>query len=130
VAHGDRAAVNVDPVVGDTEVPLVLQHDRGKGLVQLEQVDVVDRQCGLGEKLAGGRRRAGQHDRRVTARDGGPGDAGSRAQTEFLADLLAAEQDERGAVYDAGGVTRRVDVIDLVEPVILLDGHRVEAKFT
>src|SRR5688500_11903007 len=43
VAHRDGATVDVELLVGDVQVLLELQHHRGEGLVQLEQVDVVDR---------------------------------------------------------------------------------------
>src|SRR5215212_10146908 len=72
VAHGDRAAVDVELLVGNVQVLLELQHHRRERLIQLEQVDVVDRQPGAVEHLAGGRRRAGQHDHGIRARGVNP----------------------------------------------------------
>ena len=82
----------------------------------------------LASALRAAGRRAGEHDRRVGAGDGGRDDAGARREAEVLADLLAADRDERGAVDDAGGVAGVVDVVDLLDPVVLLERHRVEAE--
>ncbi|GAA3486733.1 hypothetical protein GCM10018987_08120 [Streptomyces cremeus] len=48
-------------------------------------------------------------------------------QAVALADLLGADGDEGGAVHDAGGVARVVDVVDRFHPVVLLERDRVEA---
>src|SRR5271168_3338910 len=85
VSHRDGAAVDVELLVRDVEVLLELQHDGGEGLVQFEQVDVVDRQARAVEHLAGGRGRAGQHDDRVRADGRGGDDAGPRGQALRLA---------------------------------------------
>ena len=45
MAHGDRAAIDVEDRVVDVEGLLEAQHDRGKRLVQLEQVDVARSSC-------------------------------------------------------------------------------------
>src|SRR5689334_8257078 len=42
VAHRDGATVDVELLVRDVQVLLELQHNRREGLVELEQVDVVD----------------------------------------------------------------------------------------
>ena len=114
-------------LVRHVQVAQELQHDRGEGLVHLEQVDVVDGQAGLGQRLAGRRRRAGEHDRRLGADDAGGDDARPRGQAQVVAGPLAADQHQRGAVDDAGGVAGRVDVVDPLDPVVLLQRHRVEA---
>ena len=59
MAHGDGAAIDVDLLLGHAQVLHELEHHGGEGLVDLEQVDVADFQAGLGQGLAGGRRRAG-----------------------------------------------------------------------
>ena len=61
------------------------------------------------------------------AGDGGGDDPGARGEPVALADLLGADGDQRGAVHDAGGVARVVDVVDLLDPVVLLQRHGVEA---
>src|SRR5690606_10822619 len=55
VAEGDGPAVHVDLVAIDVEVPDELLGDHGERLVDLEQVDVVEGEAGLGDDLAGGR---------------------------------------------------------------------------
>src|SRR5664279_6488967 len=50
VTHRDGATVDVELLVGDVQVLLELQHPRGEGLVQFEQVDVVDGQAGPATK--------------------------------------------------------------------------------
>ena len=54
VAHGDRAAVHVDLVLVHSQHAQRVDGHRGERLVDLEQVDVVDRQAGLLERLLGG----------------------------------------------------------------------------
>src|SRR5882757_10369502 len=80
VTQSDGAAVDVDLLLdlrrGQAHVLAEAQDDRGERLVHLEQVDVIDSQTGLQQRLAGGRRRAGEHDRRVRAADRGGHDAG------------------------------------------------------
>ena len=51
MAHRDRAAVDVDLLVRHAELLHEAHRHRGERLVDLEQVDVVDRQAGLGERL-------------------------------------------------------------------------------
>src|SRR5690606_7571006 len=59
VAHRDGAAVDVGDLVRDAHV-LHEAHGNGRErLVDLEQVDVGDLQAGDGQRLAGGRCRAG-----------------------------------------------------------------------
>src|SRR6476661_4089010 len=70
VAHRDGATVDVELLVGDVEVLLELQHHGGEGLVELEQVDVIDGQAGTVQHLLGGRGGAGEHDDRVGAAGG------------------------------------------------------------
>src|SRR3984885_6637963 len=48
MAHRDRAAVDVDVLLGQVQVLDPLQDHRGERLVELEQVDVVKREAGGG----------------------------------------------------------------------------------
>src|SRR6266508_4562458 len=127
VAHRDRAAVDVELLVRDAQVLLVPEHYRGERLVQLEQVDVLDGQTGGLQHLLRRRRRAGQHDRRVGAAGRGRHDPGARLEPRGLTRRFVADQHQRGAVHDPGRVTRTVYVVDLLDPVVLLQRHRVEA---
>ena len=52
----------------------------------------------------------------------------ARLEAGLLAGLLAADQHRGGAIDDAGGIARRVDVVDRLDLRIALDRHRVEAR--
>src|ERR1700689_3489275 len=65
MTHRDRAAIDVDVLLGQVQVPDPLQDDGGERLVELEQVDVVKPEARGGQNLPGGRLGAREHDRRV-----------------------------------------------------------------
>ena len=89
MAERDRAAVDVDPLGIDPEAADRLQRHRGEGLVDLPEVDVADLHAGLGERLARGRGRRGEHDHRLAA-DGRHGaDARPRLQAVRVGVALA-----------------------------------------
>ena len=67
VADGDRPAVGVRALEVGADLLGPRQHDRGERLVDLEQVDVVDREPGALEQQLGGVDRAGEHQHRVDA---------------------------------------------------------------
>src|SRR3989338_6396261 len=113
VPHGNGAAIDVDLVLADAHVLHKFHHHRGKRLVDLKQVDVIDVQPGLGQCLARGRRRAGEHDGRVGTGHGGSNDARARLQTQLLALGLGTDQHQGRTVNDAGAVARGVYVVDL-----------------
>ena len=56
MAHRDRAAVDVDLVGVEVERLPEAQHDGGEGLVDLEEVDVVERHAGALRALSSSRR--------------------------------------------------------------------------
>src|SRR4051812_43649366 len=92
VAHRDGTAVDVGDLRGDAEVAHEAHRHGSKGLVDLEQVDVVDLEAGLGQGLAARGRRSGEHDRRVGPGDGRRDDPRPRRQAEITADLLVADR--------------------------------------
>ena len=120
MTHRDRAAVDVDLVVRHAHLAHEPQHHRGERLVDLDQVDVVDRHAGPGQRLAGGRRRAGQHDRRFLTGDSAGHDSRSRGESQVVTDLLGTDHDQRRAVHDPGGVAGVVHVLDALHPVVAL----------
>src|SRR4029079_13305213 len=93
VAHGDGAAVDVGLLVGDPHVLHVAHGDGGEGLVDLEEVDVVDGEPGLREGLAGGWGGAGEQDRRVGAGKRGGEDPGPRGEPGGATGRFAADED-------------------------------------
>ena len=127
MAHGDGAAVDVDLVLTHAHVLHELHDDGGKRLVDLEQIDVFHRQPSLGQRLAGGRRRAGKHDGRVGAGHCGGDDARTGFQAQFLALGFGADQHQRRTIDDARAVARRVHVVDALNVGVLAQGRGVEA---
>src|SRR4051812_45087293 len=100
VAERDRAAVDVD--LGQVGAGLLLprEHHRREGLVDLDQVDVVDRQAGL---LQGVRRRRDgrrEHVDRVGAAHGEMVHSGAGSEVVLLERPLADHEDRGGAVRD------------------------------
>jgi hypothetical protein len=84
-----------------------------KGLVDFEQIDIVQREPGLGQHLA--RRRDGriQHQRRRVAHIRHRDDAGTRLQAMCPGIVRRRQQDRRGAVDHArriAGVVHEIDI--------------------
>src|SRR3954468_17496647 len=102
MAECDRAAIDVDPRAVELEVADVFFRNHGKGLVDLEQVDVVDGQLRLRQHLARRRHRGVKYQRgrvpHVRHRD----DAGARLQAVRPGVSWRREKDRGGAVDDAG----------------------------
>ena len=73
VPEGDRAAVDVELVDVDAELAVGRDHLRGERLVDLDEVDVVDRHAGARQRLRERLDRPEAHDLR-----GQPGHAGGR----------------------------------------------------
>src|SRR3546814_7653891 len=115
MAEGDRATVDVDFVRVDLQIADRAQHDGGKGLVDLEQIDIRRVHAGLLQRLERGWRDAGQHDRRLGADHRRRTDPRTRLDAELLADLLVADQYRGGAVDDAGRIASVVNVVDLLD---------------
>ena len=78
VAERDRAAVHVQLVPRDSELLGRRDHLGGERLVDLDEVDVVDRHVGPGERPAAGLDRAEAHDLGVDGRHRAGDDAGER----------------------------------------------------
>ena len=107
VAEGDRPAVRIELVRGQAQR---LGHGHGlggEGLVQLDDVDVVDRLAGQLERLRDRPRRRVAHDRRLDARDRPGAQHEPRCKAPFACLREPHEQHGGRAVVDAGGVARR-----------------------
>ena len=70
VADRDRAAVDVEPVVGNAELVAAVDHLHGKSLVQLPEADVLDLEPGALQQLRHRVDRADAHFVRFAAGDG------------------------------------------------------------
>ena len=80
MAERDRAAIDVDLCTVELEVADEFFGDDRKRLVDLEQVDIVEREACLGQHLAGGRHRRVQHQGRRVPHIRHRDDAGTRLQ--------------------------------------------------
>src|SRR6266705_289768 len=87
------AAVDVELVDVDAEVAVGRDHLCGERLVDLDQVDVVDRHPGQGERPPGGLHRAVPHDLRRERRDAGRDDPGERCEAEFAGPGVGHDDD-------------------------------------
>ena len=76
----------------------------GKGLVGLDQVDVVDGQAGLGHSGTGGRHGANAHDLGIHAALAPANQLGHGLQAVLLHSLGGSQHDGGSTVVDAGGV--------------------------
>src|ERR1700729_935549 len=112
---GDRAAVHVRLGQIGPSVFGPGQHHRGERLVDLEQVDVGERQARAVRGLFGGRDHAGQHVERIRAHHGGGVNPGQRTQAQLLAGRAAGNQYRGTTVRQRRRVTGRDLPIDLRE---------------
>ncbi len=78
----------------------------GKGLVQLHQIDLRNRQTGAVHDLASGRYRAQAHDGGIHAGNGRGHDPGHRPQAERAGPARFHDQRRRSPVVDPAGVAR------------------------
>src|SRR6266536_2599045 len=107
MAQGDRPAADVDPRGVERELPDRGHRDRGEGLVDLEEVDVGDRESRLLQELldgADGRRR----EPLGRLRDAGiVHDAGDGIEIHLPRLFLGSDDEWRRAVVDLRSVGRR-----------------------
>src|SRR5439155_378904 len=107
MTDGNRAAVRVGAVVGQTKRANARDHLRRESLVQLDRVALLRRNAGPLHELAHGGDRTESHVVRMYARRGARHHAPERTESERLR-LLARRDEERGrAVVDAGRVACR-----------------------
>ena len=130
VAEGDCAAVRVDArvVVGKAEVAQHREALRGEGFIQLDDVDLRQRQTGQLQHLAGGRRWAHAHDARRDASGRHADDAGARREPMTGCARFVGEEQRTGAVVDARRIAGRHGAVGLHDAFEL--GQRVERGLT
>jgi hypothetical protein len=109
VAERNRTALRVDSlvVVGETELTGHREALRSEGLVELDEVDLIDRQAGLLEQLARGRSGSDPHDARWNTCDGRGDHARLGREPEALHCGLRGDQQRAGTVVDARRVAGR-----------------------
>ncbi len=124
MAECDRAAIDVDLGAVELEVADVLFRHHRKGLVDLEQVDVVDGEPRLRQHLARGRHRRVQHQGRRVPHVGHRDDASARLQAVRAGISGRCEQDRGGTVDDAGGIAGVMHEVDVQVRIFLQDRGR------
>ena len=130
MADGDGAAVGVymGRVVGKSKLAQHRERLRREGLVQLDDVHLVEPQPGAGENLARRRRRPDAHDARRDARRRHADEA--RVRGRAVGGGFRGDDERRGAVVDAGGVAGRHGFVRPVDRLQLgeLFGRRLGAR--
>jgi hypothetical protein len=107
VADRDRTAVDVDALLVDPELAHDRERLRGEGLVELDEVDVVDGHAGPVEQLAHGGHRPDAHHRWVDPDDRRADERAQRLDPKVARPLLARDHERRGAVVDPARVAGR-----------------------
>ena len=107
VAQGYGAAVHIGALAVEAELPLDGQVLRGERLVDLDQIQVVERQARGGKRPAGGGHRPDPHHARVHSCDAPREQPADRPEPALAGVLLAGHDQCGGAVTDprcvAGG---------------------------
>jgi hypothetical protein len=116
VAERDRAALDVDLRQVRAGLPLPGQHHAGEGLVHLEQVDVLDGQSRLAQRLAGGRDDRRQHHHRVVGRDPERMQSRLGGNADLRGPFRTHDQNGCGSVVQGTAIARRGMPADLREP--------------
>src|SRR5438093_7605471 len=106
MAERDRPSVHVRPLSLEAEVLLDGEILRREGLVDLDEVHVLDAQARAREGLTRRGRGADAHDVRVDSADAAGDDAGHRRETGLPRRRLAREHQCRGTVVDPARVAR------------------------
>src|SRR5690554_6075972 len=106
MAQRDGTTVRVDPgiIIGEPQVPGTGQRLGGKGFVELEYVDFIQRYTGALKQLAHRRYRTVAHDARLDTSRGHAENLRHGYQAVFLHCGLARHQHSSRAIIDSRGV--------------------------
>src|SRR6185295_10155712 len=104
VAEGDRAAVDVQPLLVDPELADAGEDLGGERLVDLDQVDLVEAQAGGVERPSNRGHRPHSHVRGVDTRDTDRDDAPQGAGSDLLRSLVRRQHQAGGAVVQGRGI--------------------------
>src|SRR5258707_3451455 len=105
MAEGDGAAVYVELVAVEVQLPVARQNLRGERFVELDQIDLVQPHACTGEHFARGRHGTNAHDLRIHARLRVPDDACHRLQSMGLDRRGDGDEHRPGTVRHAARVT-------------------------
>ena len=106
MAQRDRAAIHIQTLAIGTSGLEPGQRHRGKRLIDLEQIDVVDLHAGLLERTLGGRQGRFEHDHRIMADQRHVMHACQGREAQRFEATLVDHQQAGRAVADLAGVGR------------------------
>src|SRR5260370_35437516 len=98
MSDGDRAAVDVETLCGNTEPIAAVDDLHREGFVQFPEANVLDAQSRLGQELGHGEDRTDSHFVGLAAPDWKAAKDSERAQALFLRALRAHDDAHRRAV--------------------------------
>src|SRR5436309_8839624 len=104
VPDRDRAAVRVEPLGVDAEAVAAVDDLRGEGLVQLDDIDVLELQARVLEQLRHREDRPDPHLVRLAGGEHAAAEEAERPHAERLGALRGHDERRRGAVRELGGV--------------------------
>src|SRR4029077_4706279 len=104
MAEGDGTAVDVEPLLVDAELTGAGEDLGGEGLVELDQVDLVDAEAGRGEGPGDRLDWADAHVGGVDAGDSEGDDPGHGLGAEAVRAVRGGARQAGGAVVGGGGV--------------------------
>src|SRR5581483_5601591 len=107
MAERDRTAVDVHLFLVEPELADDGEGLRGEGLVELDQVDLLERHTRPREQLLDRRDRPDAHDAWIDAGRGRADERAERLDAELVRPLLARDHEGGGAVVEARGVAGR-----------------------
>src|SRR5438876_5812981 len=107
VPDGDRAAVRVEPLGVDAEAVAAVDDLRGEGLVQLDDVDVLELHARVLEQLRHREDRPDAHLVGLAGREHAAAEEAEGPHAERLRALGRHDERRRGAVGELGGVAGR-----------------------
>ena len=126
VSECDRAAIDVDLLPVEPELPAVGQRLRGEGLVDLDEVEGLDRKLHSIEQLADAHHGSQEQPLRLDLRLGVSDDACQGLKAEALDGPLADDHGRSRAVGDARCVAGRHGALGRVAAIARLDRRQRE----
>src|SRR5688572_8807820 len=96
----DRAAVDIQPLIRNTEAVAAVEHLHGEGFVELPQIDVLDAQAGALEELRHGKHGTDSHLIGLATRNRETSEYSERLKAAFLGEPGAHDHTGAGAIRE------------------------------
>ncbi|CDN41361.1 hypothetical protein BN871_AF_00170 [Paenibacillus sp. P22] len=113
MAQRDRAAVDIDLLLVDAELPDDMEALGGERFIDFIEIDLLLGNAGSLQRLWNRLDRAYAHDLRLDARKGERTECSQRLQAELVGFLAAHDDDRSRSVADLRGVARRHRAVQL-----------------